>query len=114
MLQTNQEKTKSGEAPKDQQEAAHSQVDGANPATNAAEGEAKPGDAPKESPPPPEVTPNEKMALGPLPSMGIPDELFLADKSEADQCLITITGAYIRVRRFRSVPPVAHSGIPRE
>uniref|UniRef100_A0A5K3FRY1 Casc1_N domain-containing protein n=1 Tax=Mesocestoides corti TaxID=53468 RepID=A0A5K3FRY1_MESCO len=43
------------------------------------------------------ITPNEEMALGPLPSMGIPEEIYLADKSEADQCLITITGAYIRI-----------------
>nr|CDS27997.1 cancer susceptibility candidate protein 1 [Hymenolepis microstoma] len=37
-------------------------------------------------------------ALGPLESMGIPDAEFLSDKTEADQCLITITGAYIKVK----------------
>lgn len=45
----------------------------------------------------PPSTQSRIMTLGPLDSMGIPDEVFLADKSEADQCLITITGAYIRV-----------------
>nr|CDS17091.1 cancer susceptibility candidate protein 1 [Echinococcus granulosus] len=46
--------------------------------------------------PPPQM-PAQPDALGPLDSMGVPDEIFLADKTEADQCLITITGAYIRV-----------------
>ncbi|VDM34642.1 unnamed protein product [Hydatigera taeniaeformis] len=41
--------------------------------------------------------PAQTDALGPLDSMGVPDEIFLADKTEADQCLITITGACIRV-----------------
>ncbi|VUZ56442.1 unnamed protein product, partial [Hymenolepis diminuta] len=47
---------------------------------------------PQPTSPSPQLT-----ALGPLESMGIPDEEFLSDKIEADQCLITITGAYIRV-----------------
>ncbi|VDK33998.1 unnamed protein product [Taenia asiatica] len=54
------------------------------------------------APPPLQTLPSQQMpvqtdALGPLDSMGVPDEIFLADKTEADQCLITITGAYIRV-----------------
>lgn len=47
-------------------------------------------------------------ALGPLDSMGVPDAIFLSDKTEADQCLITITGAYIRVcppNALYSLPP---------
>ena len=50
--------------------------------------------SPLAAPPPSTV---QTAALGPLDSMGVPDEVFLADKTEADQCLITITGAYIRV-----------------
>ncbi|KAL5110652.1 Dynein intermediate chain CFAP94 axonemal [Taenia crassiceps] len=49
-------------------------------------------------PPPPQQMPAQTDALGPLDSMGVPDAIFLADKTEADQCLITITGAYIRVQ----------------
>ncbi|KAL5961070.1 Axonemal 84 kDa protein [Taenia solium] len=54
------------------------------------------------APPPLQPLPSQQMpvqtdALGPLDSMGVPGEIFLADKTEADQCLITITGAYIRV-----------------
>ncbi|KAM7537731.1 hypothetical protein Aperf_G00000073832 [Anoplocephala perfoliata] len=45
----------------------------------------------------PPSTQSRITTLGPLDSMGIPDEVFLADKTEADQCLLTITGAYIRV-----------------
>ncbi|VDO02573.1 unnamed protein product [Rodentolepis nana] len=47
--------------------------------------------------PPPEPPSPQLTALGPLESMGIPDGEFLSDKTEADQCLITITGAYIKV-----------------
>ncbi|BHF66130.1 Protein casc1 [Sparganum proliferum] len=41
---------------------------------------------------------NENMTLGPLPSMGIPDDLFLEGMTEANQCLLTITGAHIQVK----------------
>ena len=51
--------------------------------------------SPLGSPPSPSI--GQTAALGPLDSMGVPDDIFLADKTEADQCLIIITGAYIRV-----------------
>ncbi len=72
-----------------------------NPATGTAEdrverasgtsGGSKQGPTVDESTEPP-------MTLGPLPSMGISDAIYLADKTEANQCLLTITGALTQVR----------------
>lgn len=39
----------------------------------------------------------EAMTLGPLSSMGLPEEVYLADKTTAHQCLLTITGSFTQV-----------------